>query len=78
MPYRALFSLAACILCGCSTLNVPLPRCVGQQIISNAKTTPCLASPEYYNARKKARQSIKEEAGSTAKKTDPRYEEWLP
>lgn len=75
---RALFMLAACVLCGCSTLDVPLSRCVGQQIIPNAKTTPCLASPGYYTARKKARHSIKEDAAPAPKKTDPRYEEWLP
>jgi hypothetical protein len=76
--YRALFVLAACVLCGCSTISIPVSRCVGQLIIPNARTTPCLASPEYYNARKKARQSIKEDAQPAPKKTDPRYEEWLP
>ena len=78
MKQRALLALTACMLYGCSTLNVPLSRCVGQQIIPNAKTTPCLASPEYYNARKKARQSIKEETQGAAKEVDPRYQDWIP
>jgi hypothetical protein len=78
MTYRALLVLAAGMLCGCSTFNLPLSRCVGQQVIPHAKTTPCLASPEYYNARKKARQSIKEETKGAAKEADPRYEEWIP
>jgi len=66
------------MLCGCATLDVPLSRCVGQQIIPHAKTTPCLASPEYYNARKKARQSIKEDGKAEAKEVDPRFEDWIP
>ena len=78
MTHRALLVLTACMLCGCSTFSVPLSRCVGQQIIPNAKTTPCLASPEYYNARKKAQQSIKEETKGAAKEVDPRFEEWIP
>lgn len=78
MMHRRLLVLAACMLCGCSTLGVPLTRCVGQQIIPNARTTPCLASPEYYNARKKSRQSIKEENEREAREPDPRYAEWLP
>jgi hypothetical protein len=77
MP-RVLFVLAACMLCGCSTLGVPLSRCIGQQIIPNASTTPCVASPEYYNARKKARQSMKDETRVAAKAVDPRYAEWIP
>jgi hypothetical protein len=78
MTHRALLVLTVCMLCGCATLGVPLSRCVGQQIIPNAKTSPCLASPEYYNARKKARQSIKEQTESSAKEADPRYKDWIP
>jgi hypothetical protein len=78
MRPRVLIVLAACMLCGCSTFGVPLSRCIGQQIIPNARTTPCLASPEYYNARKKARRSIKDETRDAAGDVDPRYAEWIP
>lgn len=78
MAHRTLLVLAACFLCGCSTVNLPLSSCIGQRDVLNSKSAPCLTSPEYYNARKKAKSSIEAENAEKARTVDPNHEKWLP